>query len=78
MVSVSSPLKTPQSAALLLGGGALALAGLLGFLLSRQWLGLLLAVVGFGIRAIRMTALRGFLGHDLVVTLGGRHHIWQA
>ncbi len=29
-------------------------------------------------RAIRMTALRGFLGHDLVVTLGGRHHIWQA
>jgi len=29
-------------------------------------------------RAIRMTAVSDFLTHDLVVTLPGRHHIWQA
>ncbi len=28
-------------------------------------------------RAIRMTAVSDFLTHDLVVTLPGRHHIWQ-
>jgi len=29
-------------------------------------------------RAIRMTAVSDFLTHDLVVTLPGRHYIWQA
>ncbi len=32
----------------------------------------------FGLRAIRMTAVRHFLARDLVVTLAGRYHIWPA